>query len=452
MDISKVEQKSLIYAAVRVYMDFWHNKIFYNKVELQGIEKVDFSKPRLIAPNHQNALMDAMAVLCNLKDQPVFVARADIFSNPLIIRFLIFIKILPIYRIRDGKDKLALNERIFEKSVDILEKKKTLIVFPEAAHTNTRTLLPLKKGLFRIAFAAEEKHHFSLDAVIYPVGIVYNKYDTYKSNLFLNYGTPIDMAAYKVAYAENPQKTLMDVRHDLTLELEKIAIHIKNKEHYQFYELAREIFDYQTKEYLNTTNENSLKAKFNADKSIIETLDKEFEQNPDSIKNLDLETQLYTKKLKRWKLKDWIFDKNISKPLLVLKSLLGLLLFPFFATGVLHYALPFFLPELLVPKFKDKQFHSSIRFVLSLLLVHFWVLLIFSLLWIFTDVWWIKWLYLIIQAPFTQFLFWYRKQLPKVWAQWRFIFNIKSLASLRIERQKLTDAFALLYDKHQQEN
>ena len=449
MDISKVEQKSIVYGTLKLYVDFWHNTIFYNKIEVYGLDKIDFNKPRILAPNHQNALMDPMAILGTRRDQPVFVARSDIFTHPLIVKFLLFIKILPIYRIRDGKAKLALNDKIFKKSVDILEKKKTLIVFPEAAHSPKRTLIPIKKGIFRIAFAAEEKNNFTLDTIIYPAGIIYSNYFPYKSNLLIQYGTPINVSKYKKDYAESPQKAMQIIRKDLGDEMERLAIHIKNQEHYTFFESARELFDNQTKECQKSSTDNSLLAKFKADKAIIRVLDKEYDEKPETIQNLDSETQLYFQKLKKNKLKDWLFDKPFSPFSLVLKTLLGIILFPIFAVGLIFFMIPFLAPEAIAPKFKDPQWHSSVRFAVSLIFGNIYGLIIFALLWIFVDIWWVKWVYLVGLTPLVQFSFWYRKSAPKVIGQWRFLFNKKIVENLKQERQKLKDKFALLYNKHE---
>ena len=74
----------------------------------------------IFAPNHHNALMDALAVLFTIPRQMVFLARADIFRKGVFANILTFLKILPIYRIRDGYSALQPNSEIFNKTVEVL--------------------------------------------------------------------------------------------------------------------------------------------------------------------------------------------------------------------------------------------------------------------------------------------------------------------------------------------
>ena len=109
MNFKGIDKWSLKYAMLNVYVNFAHNFIFYRKISVIGKKNLPKDTPLFFAPNHQNALMDALIILCSIKEQPVFIARADIFKNKTIARILIAMKILPAYRIRDGKENLKKN-------------------------------------------------------------------------------------------------------------------------------------------------------------------------------------------------------------------------------------------------------------------------------------------------------------------------------------------------------
>ncbi|NOZ34893.1 MAG: hypothetical protein GXO80_06305 [Chlorobi bacterium] len=138
MKLGKVEKFSIRYAVLKVYAKFVHDKIFYKKVKYFGTENIPKNKPVLIAPNHQNALMDALAIIFALDKQIVFLARSDIFQNRMVAKILFFLKILPVFRMRDGKEKLKLNETIYNKTIQILKKKRPVVIFPEAQHIDKR--------------------------------------------------------------------------------------------------------------------------------------------------------------------------------------------------------------------------------------------------------------------------------------------------------------------------
>ncbi|HQP80729.1 MAG TPA: 1-acyl-sn-glycerol-3-phosphate acyltransferase, partial [Paludibacteraceae bacterium] len=103
--MSSVHDKSLFYTLLRSYSDSCF-PLAYHKVEYAGLERIPTDGAVIFAPNHTNALMDALSVSKVSKPPIVYVARADIFRKPLIAKFLNLLKIMPIVRIRDGVSNL----------------------------------------------------------------------------------------------------------------------------------------------------------------------------------------------------------------------------------------------------------------------------------------------------------------------------------------------------------
>jgi len=196
MGKSNIEKYDFFYMLLKKYASFMHNNIFYRKVIVYGKNKLDFSKPTILAPNHQNALMDAMAVLCTLDRQLVFLARADIFRKKLVARILYFLKILPVYRIRDGYDSLKQNDEIFNDTLRIMEHRNGLVILPEGSHDVYRRLRQLKKGICRIAFQTAEVSDFKTEINIVPVGLEYSHYWLFRQVLTVVYGHPINVSEY----------------------------------------------------------------------------------------------------------------------------------------------------------------------------------------------------------------------------------------------------------------
>jgi len=452
MNFDLVENKGFFYNLVRIYVSWFHNTLFYRKIESTGRKKINLNKPILMAPNHQNALMDPLAVMFTMHKANVFMTRADIFAKPFIINTLLYFKMLPIYRIRDGKESLALNEKIFQKSIDVLEKKLPLVIFPEATHTEFRSLLPLKKGIFRITFAAEEKNNFNLDTQIYPIGINYSNYFNYQTDLLVKYGEPIAVKDYEEIYKENPAKAMQKIRKDLGKKIAELAIDIRNKEHYEFYEKSREIFDFETLKDLKLEKDKSLDAKFKADKLNIKILDHAFEFENEKFINLTQKVENYTQKLKKHNFKDGLFDKTISvfKPLF--QSILAILLLPLWLVSAIEFSLPIYLTEKILPNFKDRQFHSSLRLVGSLFISHIMGLIIFTLLWIFTDEWWVKWAFLSLQAPMLLIFLRYIKLVKKNMALWHFFLKNKAKEELFKDKNEIRELFQELKLSYKQKN
>lgn len=367
LKLGKVEKHSFGYALVSAYVRPVFVHLFYKKAVFKGVENIPKDKPVMIAPNHQNAVMDALAVVFSQRFQVVFLARSDVFSNPTIAKILFFLKILPVYRIQDGKEKLALNELIFEKAVNVLENNRRVAIFPEAKHIDKRHLRILKKGVQRVAFAAEEKHDFNLGIEIVPTGIYYSNYWNFRSVLQVNYGKPIRVADFKEQYEQNPQKAMIALRNEMSDRIKEQMIDIHDLKNYESYEILREICD------VPLMKQKGLKVfsqdeKFKADKEIIKKTEAIAENKPERFEEIKNRTEQYSEFLKKHHLKDYVLEKSSKSGNIFLRILLLILGLPVFVYGAVNNAIGYLLPRLITSKLKDRQFESSVNFGTGILL------------------------------------------------------------------------------------
>ena len=79
---------------------------------------------------------------------------------------------IPIYRIRDGRESLKNNQAVFDLCSDLLQQKEAILMFPEANHNLKRRVRPLSKGFTRILFNTLLQAP-ETDIQIVPVGINY---------------------------------------------------------------------------------------------------------------------------------------------------------------------------------------------------------------------------------------------------------------------------------------
>ena len=66
----------------------WMFRMSYRHIKYVGKENIPTDGAVIFAPNHTNALQDALAVLSINSERKVFVARADIFRNKKIAKIL----------------------------------------------------------------------------------------------------------------------------------------------------------------------------------------------------------------------------------------------------------------------------------------------------------------------------------------------------------------------------
>lgn len=403
--------------------------IYYRRVEITNKENLLKNQPVILAPNHQNALMDAMIFVCNTTFQPVFLARADIFKGKFLIRLLTSLNIMPVYRIRDGIGNVRKNDGVFDKTLDVLyNKNNPLSVFPEGNHGDKRRLRQLVKGLFRIAFQAQEKYGNQQGVKIIPVGFDYGHYTHFRTTIFVNVGKPIEVSEYYNEYAENPVAGINKLKERFISELRPLMIDIQTDEYYDLYMNLREVFNDEMRQILHL-NDNSLKSRFRADKKMIEILDKELESVPDSIKDLDRKMKDYQKGLQQYNLRDWVLKKEgTSMSVLVITALLKLVLLPVFVAGIAINYLPYWFTASRTKNIKDQQFHSSFKYVIGLVVFPVWYLVLIGILAILSIPLWAILAGLIL-SPITGIAaFNYYIRCKKFLARWRFLLNKKRQA------------------------
>jgi 1-acyl-sn-glycerol-3-phosphate acyltransferase len=377
---------SIGYEIIRVYIRFafW---LTHKKIVVIGRHSIPKGKPIIFAPNHQNALMDPLALACTNPHQSVWLARADIFKSKTVSSILKYLKLLPVYRIRDGKDNLSNNEEIFAQVIHLLENKQTIALFPEAAHSGKRQMLPHKKAISRIALEAEAKNNFKLNLQIVPVGITYSHYWKFNRSLIVQYGKPIEISQFREEYLENPQKTMLELRDEIHRKLLPLIIQIESKTHYPEYE---KILQLARKAYSKSRFfcKNSSLQLFYAEKELICKLKQLEDLQPKDFSNIMESTRQYFSEIE----KDNISDDQIenagkaSWSMVLISLTAAILTLPIFALGFIFNAIPFFIPRaILRKKVKDTTFLSSFNFVTGLIVFPTYYLIATYLLFIWKD-------------------------------------------------------------------
>ena len=356
-----MEKWSLAYEIIKFYFRTPAVR-FFSKFVVEGLENVPKDKPVIFAPNHQNAIMDPLAIIYTTNKQPVFLARGDAFNIPIIAKIFAVFKILPVFRQRDGIAQLKKNEAIFQKSVDVLKNNRSFCLFPEGQHNPQRFLRPLQKAIPRIAFQAEEQTDFKLDIKIIPTGIYYEDKTKSLRILQIHYGKAINVLDYVDLYKENPQKGMNLLKQKISEELKLLMIDIQDKENYDLIEDLLTIYIpyYLQKKGLKQNQKN----KFNASKIIIDEISEKFKTDIDytnKLNNLVADIKEDIKPLKI-NLEDYV-KNNISLMQVIFKSLVLIVLFPIFVVGCIinilpHQAAPYISKNLL----KDPQYIGSVKF------------------------------------------------------------------------------------------
>ncbi len=366
----------LFYKILYAYVAVIH-RLYYRRITIVGAEKIPPNTPVIFAPNHQNALMDAFAVMFPARKHMVFMARADIFKKPAIAKILNMLQILPIYRIRDGYGELSRNQEVFDTTVEVLKSNTPLCILPEGNHEGQKRLRPLKKGIFRIAFQSEENNSFNLNLHIVPVGIDYSDYFNAGADLTVIYGTPIKIADYAEQYRENEQNTINTLMNVLAEKMRSIMIHIPE----EYYDLTCQVCEMYEPNVWNTRNiRREPYNKLTIRQYIIQKISASFTLHPEKAIEISDALVTYNANLGKSGLEDCHLQQRMPQFLiLLLDSLISILLLPLHIYGLMLNYIPFKIPALIAARIKDRQFQSSVQFGIGLFLFPVYYLIILTI-------------------------------------------------------------------------
>ena len=401
--MSNIYETPLSYYLFRKYGAF-ALKRYYGEYIVIGKENIPTDCPVIFAPNHTNALMDALAVLSALpaKLPVIFLARADIFKNKKAAKFLQFTKILPAFRMRDGVENLGKNAEIFDTCVEVLHQNKALGIMPEGNQEIERKLRPLVKGIFRIAFAAQQKYGTNSGVKIVPVGLDFGDIIKSHKHIIITFGKPIEVSEYMNEFEANPVLATNQIKERLKNDLINISLNLATDKYYDCFETATEICNtqYLTKLGFPDKTEYRFVARQRIGNRLID-----IEKNkPETIELLAKLCSDYRQDLKELKLKNWVFEQAPHDRFQMLSDFLTLFwTSTFYVLGLLLNFLPFFIPVYLRKKvFKTEfiGFFSSLQFAIGIFTFPLFYCLQTMLFYCLTPFpWWASVIFFLLQYP-----------------------------------------------------
>ena len=192
-------------------MLFW---VATRRVRIENPEKLNEPGPLVLAVNHPNSFLDAVVVGTYMKNPVHFITRGDVFRHKLVRRIFESLHMIPIFRIRDGRDKLSLNNQTFEKGVEVLRNHHLLLIFVEGFCINQTDLqLPLKKGGPRMVQASWQQE---MPTKVLPVWLSYSGNWDYSFSIDMRLGTPFGR---EVSGDADSNRALNDINRETERQL-----------------------------------------------------------------------------------------------------------------------------------------------------------------------------------------------------------------------------------------
>jgi len=170
--------KNLIFYFTRLFFKFFF------RIEVQGIGNIPQNGPLIFASNHiSNYDPPAIMSFIYLKRKDIHVvAKKELFTNPLMGYFLEKMGTIPIDRKNPQISSI-------KKSIEILNQKKSLLIFPEGTRKKENRDIEVKDGISFIAYKTNSK--------ILPLKIDIAKNKSKLGKIIIVFGKPIDIERYR---------------------------------------------------------------------------------------------------------------------------------------------------------------------------------------------------------------------------------------------------------------
>jgi 1-acyl-sn-glycerol-3-phosphate acyltransferase len=200
--------------------------VYYKDIQVHGREHLKKDKPLMVLANHQNGLIDPLVIGTYSGLYPYYLARADVFNHALIHRILRYLRMMPIYRLRDGRDFAQKNEEIYQRCAQIIRKNDPLLLFPEGGHGRKRKVRPLKNGFIHILSKTLAQDP-EIDVWIQPMGVNYTNLTEFPDRVRLYIAPAIRVKDY---WQEGEDQTLL--KQAVFDSICRCTVHIEDLSHH----------------------------------------------------------------------------------------------------------------------------------------------------------------------------------------------------------------------------
>ena len=350
----KIQDPDFWYSFLLPYVN-WHTRRSYRRFEVHGKKNIPKDSALIFGVNHSNTLMDALVLLSADNIKKVFIARGDIFKSPIVAKILNFLRILPIFRIRNGVAAVRQNDDSLNKAVDVIHDHVDLYLFPEGTHRTKHSLMRMGKGLFHIAVDANKQFGDKSPVYIIPTAIEYGDYFRYRSTAMINFGQPINVTEFfKNTTEENEAANINVLKDQLHDEISKLFTYIPDDEDYDaIWEIVK---------MKNEKRAGGLYQKMLRNRATVDKVLKFREEQPEEAKNFFKRVLDFAEERKRQKIS--VMSTARKYPLLNFLWRFAVLLvgLPYFlASAVVN--LPVWLTTLIIKgKLKDKAFNNTVSY------------------------------------------------------------------------------------------
>ena len=195
--------------------------------------------PVLLVANHPNSLLDPAMVALAARRRVRFLAKAPLFTDPLVGFLVRGAGSIPVYRKADDPSQVSRNEEMFRAVHDALAEGAAVGIFPEGLSHSEPSLAPIKTGAARIALGTLAAH--GVRVPIIPVGTVFRDKNMFRSEALVTVGQPVAWDDLSPGGGEDGRTV-----HELTQRIERalrdVTVNLEQWEDAALVEVAEAIY------------------------------------------------------------------------------------------------------------------------------------------------------------------------------------------------------------------
>lgn len=280
--------RRVIVALVRLAL-----RIYFQRIEVTGIEHVPLDTPVIFVLNHPNALVDPVFLLCLAPRDVSFLAKAPLFRMPFIGYLVKELDSLPVYRHQDEGADVTKNQETFIAARKLLARGGTIGICPEGVSHDHPGLQPIKTGAARISLAAVSTGEVR-DLKIVPAGLYYTSKTSFRSDALLYFGNPIDVEPVTLEPDGTPPRdAVRRLSNRIEKALREVILDAQHEEELQTTARAERIFSSAS----NDGEAESLKDELRLQQRFIKAYPIVQQRQPDRLRRLETRMMRFEEEL-----------------------------------------------------------------------------------------------------------------------------------------------------------
>lgn len=280
--------RHVIVAVVRLAL-----RIYFQRIEVAGLEHVPRDTPVIFVLNHPNALVDPVFLLCLAPRRISFLAKAPLFRMPVIGYFVKALDSLPVYRRQDEGEDVTKNQETFVAARKLLASGGTIGICPEGVSHDEPGLRPIKTGAARISLAAVSTGEVS-DLKIIPAGLYYTSKTSFRSDALLYFGNPIDVEPVTLEPdGQPPREAVRQLSSKIEKALRNVILDAKHEEELHTTARAERIFSSVSSD----NSDDSLKDGLRLQQRFIKAYPVLQEHQPERLRKLEIRMMRFEEQL-----------------------------------------------------------------------------------------------------------------------------------------------------------